>query len=103
MKEKRIKDAYMNGIDTMEEYKENKALLLLERKELEEKINSCRPKPDTSADVEKNMKKNIQNVYDIISSDQFTDQQKNEALKSIVEKIVYNRDTDTAEIYYYYL
>lgn len=103
MKEKRIRDAYMNGIDTIEEYKTNKTLLLQERQELEGKINSYESRPDNSADIEKDMKKSIQNVYDIISSDQFTDQQKNEALKSIVEKIVYDRDTDTAQIYYYYL
>ena len=34
-KEKRIKAAYQNGIDTLEEYKENKEILRNEQKQLE--------------------------------------------------------------------
>ena len=102
-KEKRIKDAYMNGIDTMEEYKENKQILLGERKELEERISCCQPEVPEADDTEIEMKNRIQNVYDLISDDSFSDQEKSEALRSIVEKIVYNRDTDTADIYFYYL
>ena len=103
MKEQRIKDAYMNGIDTMEEYKENKELLLRERKDLEEKIAACSTPKESDDSIDTAMKERIRNVYDIISSSQFSDQEKNEALRSVVEKIVYDRETDTAEIYYFYL
>lgn len=37
-KERRIKDAYMNGIDTLDEYRENKAILTSKRKAIEEQM-----------------------------------------------------------------
>lgn len=49
------------------------------------------------------MQQRIRNVYDIITNDEFSIAQKNDAVKSIVEKIVFNKETDTAEIHYYYL
>ena len=81
----------MNGIDTMEEYKENKELLLREREDLEEKIAACSTPRESDDSIDTAMKERIRNVYDIISSSQFSDQEKNEALRSVVEKIIYDR------------
>lgn len=103
MKELRIKEAYMNGIDSMEEYRDNKLLLQQERQNLNAKIAACHVSPALPENLGTYMKKRIQNVYDIISSNKFSDQEKNEALRSVVEKIIYNREKDTADIYYYYL
>ena len=59
-KEKRIKDAYMNGIDSMEEYKENKLLLSKERADLEERIKNTNTEPEDNMDIIKMiMKKRI--------------------------------------------
>ena len=103
-KEKRIKDAYMNGIDSMEEYKENKLLLSKERADLEERIKSTNTEPEDNMDIIKNdMKKRIQNVYEIITSDDFSNQEKSDALKSAVEKIVYKKEEEIVDICYYYL
>lgn len=104
IKEQRIKEAYMNGIDSLEEYKENKLLLAKEQADLEEKIKNTNTEPNDNMDMIKNdMKKRIENVYDIITGDSFSDQQKSDALKSIVEKIVYKKEEETVDIYYYYL
>ena len=103
-KEKRIKEAYMNEIDTLEEYKENKLLLAKERADLEEKIkNTSSEQIDNTEKIKNDMQERIKNVCDIITSDNFTSQQKNDAMKSIVEKIVYKKDEKTVEIYYYYI
>lgn len=103
-KEKRIKDAYMNGIDSMEEYKENKLLLSKERADLEERIKNTNTEPEDNMDIIKNdMKKRIQNVYEIITSDDFSNQEKSDALKSAVEKIVYKKEDGIVDICYYYL
>lgn len=93
----------MNGIDTMEEYKENKAILARERKILESKLSFLQKKPVTKEEVMPKLQQRIRNVYDIITNDDFSIVQKNDAVKSIIEKIVFNKETDTAEIYYYYL
>ena len=44
----------------------------------------------------------LKNVYEIINSESVDDVTKNEILKSIIEKIVYNKEKDTLEVYYYY-
>ena len=49
-KEKRIKMAYMDGIDTIEEYRKNKELLLEERNSIESRINAL-PKPAAKSDT----------------------------------------------------
>lgn len=99
-KEKRIKDAYRDGIDTLEEYKENKRIIQKEREVLEKALamqTSVKP----AADGREKMLNKIYNGYEIICSSNFTDQQKNEALKSIVEKIIYDKEKDNLQIYYY--
>lgn len=101
-KEKRIKDAYRNGIDTMEEYRQNKLLLQEERDSLEAQISRCTSALPSGKDLVPDMTKRIHGVYDILLSDDFTAQQKNSALKSIVSHIVYNHETDTADVFYYY-
>lgn len=99
-KEKRIKEAYMNGIDTLEEYKENKEKIAKERNELEEQlklISSTKKTMET-----KNVLQNrIKNVFSIISSDA-DNATKNKAIKSVVKKIVYNKNAEHIDVYLYY-
>lgn len=99
-KEKRIKDAYRDGVDTLEEYKDNKRILQKEREEIEKELalQSCEEHAASKKDL---LLEKIKNVYEMICSDSFTDQQKNEALKSIIKKIVYDKESDTLEVHYY--
>ena len=99
-KEKRIKDAYRDGIDTLEEYKENKMILQKEKESIEKEIESQEKIKPASNDKERILT-HIQGAYDIITSEHFSEQQKNEALKSIVEKIVYDKANDKLKIYFY--
>ena len=102
-KEQRAKDAYMDGIDTLEEYKHNKILLAKERDSLEASLEQLRHSR-TNEEMhtrDSRMIKNIRSVIDILSSDDFTMFQKNAALKSIVSKIVFNRETMHIDVYYY--
>ena len=100
-KEQRIKAAYQDGIDSLDEYKENKTALLEERKQLENQLLELQTrKRDTDADKEL-MLSRIRNTYEVITSDRFSNQQKNEALRTIIQKIVYIRDSDSLKIYYY--
>lgn len=99
--EQRMKDAYRAGVDTLEEYKENKKFIENERSSILEKINSITPEvSDDTADKNLMLSK-IKNVYEALQSDSYSDQQKNEMLRSIIEKIVYNRENDTLDVYYY--
>ncbi len=66
-KEARIKQAYRDGIDTIDEYKENKLLLKDERAALEKQLEAFN---NSSSDTDSNaaMLKNISSVYDIIKT-----------------------------------
>ena len=99
--EQRMKDAYRAGVDTLEEYKENKKFVENERASILEKINNIIPEVADDASDKKLMLSKIKNVYEALQSDSCSNQQKNEMLRSIIEKIVYNRENDTLDVYYY--
>lgn len=101
-KEARIKEAYRNGIDTLEEYRQNKELINKERKLLQARIDACTPVKDDTEDLAVAVSRRIHGVYDILTSENFTDTQKNTALKSIVSKIVCRKDESIVDVYYYY-
>ena len=98
-KEKRIKAAYIDGIDSLEEYKENKKKVLLEKEAVQKKLDRCQ-KPRTVAKDE--MLERMRTVYDILSNDEIPYEKKSTAVRSIIDKIVYNRDTNECMITYYF-
>lgn len=102
-KEERVKVSYREGIDTIEEYKVHKQLIQEERNRLTaqlKELSSAKsedPKAISLALLEK-----VRNVYSILTSDNYTIVQKSEALRQIVDKIVYDRPNDILKIYYFY-
>ncbi|MGB8455838.1 MAG: recombinase family protein [Anaerocolumna sp.] len=98
-KENRIKKAYINGIDNLEEYKENKSVIQKERIILEHQCNHY--KAENSLNDEKSHLNCINNVYNIINSDTINNTTKNKALKTIIEKIVFNGTERSLDIYFY--
>lgn len=101
LKEQRIKTAYREGIDTIEEYKHNREIIERERDEIQQKIYELESVDMDTSDDKAIMLKKIQNVYEVVSSSDYTDQQKNEMLKTIVDKYVYDKENDTLNAYYY--
>ena len=101
-KEERIKASYREGIDTLEEYKANKAIIQKERESLEQQLKELKKaahKPDQDpADA---MLQKVRSVYDILISNNYTYVQKNEALKQIIDKIIYDRKNDSLKIYFF--
>ena len=95
----RIKQAYRDGIDTLEEYKENKTLLLKEKEELQKIIDEMENKnPDKLYDE---MLKKIRNVYEIISNDSNDDRTRAHALRSVVDHIIYNKADEEVQLFFY--
>ena len=103
VKLQRIKEAYMNGIDTMEEYKENKQAVQEEKQHLEKQLSEIKEEKSNSKDDDEDMLLRVKNVYDILSSDSVDATTKNEVLRSVVEKIVYDREEDELKVYYYHM
>lgn len=103
VKLQRIKEAYMNGIDTIEEYKENKQAVQEEKQHLEKQLSEIKEEKSSSKDDDKDMLLRVKNVYDILSSDSVDATTKNDVLRSVAEKIIYEKDKDLLKVYYYYM
>lgn len=99
-KEKRIKNAYMNGVDTLEEYKQNKILLRKEQEAIQDQLNAEKEK--YTKDTKPEMLERIRSVNDIIHNDNIDNVSKNKAVKSIIEKIVFNKEEGLLDVYFYY-
>lgn len=101
-KKQRIKDAYENGIDTLEEYKAGKKRIKKEQEELENRLNELkiRPPRDKSADKIR-LSARIQKACDIISDPDMSYEMKGNALRSVVKKIVYDKQEGTVKFFYY--
>ncbi len=103
LRERRIKEAYQAGIDTLEEYKDNKECLAEERQRLLKLIETASDKQDhrnPQKDQQKIMQ-NIQTVYDILKNDSVDYETKGIFLRSVVEKIVWNRAENSLTFYLY--
>lgn len=101
-KEERIKASYREGIDTLEEYKANKAIIQKERESLEQQLKELKKAAHKSdQDPADAMLQKVRSVYDILISNNYTYIQKNEALKQIIDKIIYDRKNDSLKIYFF--
>lgn len=98
LKLERAKSSYMAGIDTLEEYKAAKTSLMEELNRLEKQSEQMQPNSDNA---KKKMLDNIHNVYNIITSEECTVAQKNSAIKSILEKVIYSKKDNHIDIFYY--
>lgn len=90
-KEKRIKDAYINGIDNLDEYKSNKEMIASKRKELQEKLAKTTV-PNLPSVVRRQI--NFQRVIDLINDENADYIAKGNAIREIFDHFVYNRETE---------
>lgn len=97
-KERRIKQAYRDGIDTLEEYKDNKAILQKEREKVMEIIS--RQQPAVQDEDNETMLRQIKNAYEIIKNEDLDKLTRANAIRSVVNKAVYDNEKDTLDIYF---
>ncbi|MBQ0038339.1 MAG: recombinase family protein [Clostridiales bacterium] len=94
----RCKDAYQSGIDTLEEYRENKSRITENIRRLQEQEANTSVDPldfDKTAYAEK-----VSGVLSFIQSDATPDA-KNKALRTIIDHIVYDKANHRLAIYFY--
>jgi hypothetical protein len=94
----KIKDAYQSGIDTLEEYKENKIKIMETISALEDELKKGTPQQTFSP---KKFAKKVISVIGLIEAPDVTPQAKNEALRTIISKIVFNKANQSLDIYFY--
>lgn len=101
-KEEKIKTAYVEGIDTLEEYKANKLKLNAERAAIQDKIDSFSATASPNQDETNNkISKLINNVLVILKNPDVSDIEKGNALRSVVSKIVYSKENNSFSFEFY--
>lgn len=101
IKEKRLTAAYLDGIDTIDEYRANKEKLSEERSELQMQLDKVISINSGTEKSDAEMLKDISNIYDIITSDNATIEYKSEVINRIVSSIIFDKPNDTLKINLY--
>lgn len=91
LKEQRIKEAYQNGIDTLEEYKENKKKLNSEREAVETQLSEIKAGLLEKNTQGKSTIKRIESIYALLTDDSIDIQNKYNTAHFLINKIVYNK------------
>ena len=89
----RLKEGYLNGIFDINEYK-------LEKEKIENELKETKLPEKRKFDKDIMIKK-IPNVLEILKDDKIDLNTKNTALKSIVDKIVFNKNDKSLDFYYF--
>ena len=89
-REKRIRLAYENEVDTLEEYKRNKERLQKDREDILEQLKKL-DKNNEDTKTKSDVLKNVQTVYDVIKNDAIDYDTKGIFMRSLVEDIVYDK------------
>lgn len=92
----RVKAAYENGTDTLEEYAENKKKIQSQIKKLE----AQRPKPKQQFN-KKAYSNKILSVLNIVKAPDKSEAEKNTALRTIIDHIIFHRPENVLDIIFY--
>ena len=95
MKLRRIRDAYESGIDTLEEYRENKRRIT----EQIERLESSRPQPQEVISTAEFVRRHMADL-EKLKRDDVPDDEKNKVLSSFVQKIIFDRENTAFTILY---
>ena len=104
IKERRIREAYENEIDTLEEYRQNKSRLKAEKEQLTASLQKLLAKADMTAGAkpsQEEIMQKVSNVYEILMDPEIDYERKGNALRSICKKIVLDRETRHFTFFYY--
>ena len=98
-KEIRIKKAYIDGIDTIEEYKINKQELIEQRDFLNSKLIELKS-PKNSEVKNEALKENLKTVYEILTDNTIDMQRKYEVSHLLIEKIKFSKSAHSLDLEY---
>ena len=73
-----------------------------ERDRLDAQLKELSSNAKKPEDVSLALLEKVKNVYAILTSDKYTTAQKSEAIRQVVDKIIFDRHNDTLKIYYFY-
>ena len=94
----RIREAYEAGVDTLEEYKENKLKITQRIRELEATVKSTPRRTDD--EIREEIRGRVSGCLETLTDESISESVKNLALRSIVDRITFIRPGCTVEILY---
>ena len=99
LKLERAKQAYQEGVDSLNEYRAAKERIesQIERYEKERSKEEVKL---TSSDIKK-FSNTVCDVIELLESDKVSEELKNKALKAILEKIIFYKDEHRIELFFY--
>lgn len=100
-RERRIKLAFENEIDTLEEYAENKKRLKIERERIEREISELNNNAQDCMPTREEALAKVRTVYDIIRDPNIDKDIKGNAMRSLVESITYDKENKKLEFILY--
>lgn len=92
MRESRIRDAYESGIDSLQEYKENKGRLNSDRQKLELELDNLLHKKDEKLTDKSEVLKEIKSVNDVLKNPEVGYEEKGVLIRTIVDQIVWDKE-----------
>lgn len=101
IREQRIRLAYENEVDTLEEYKENKKRLQKSREALEKELAELDNTPAVWKPSKDEAFAKVKTVYDIIKDPDIDYEIKGNVMRSLVESITYDKENQKLEFIFY--
>ena len=98
LKLKRIREAYEDGVYTLEEFKESKQLITEHIQSLKERITEPQ---NSEKELRRQLIEKYKNVPEQLKKDTLSEAEKNDILKSFIDKIVFNRKDTSIELFFY--
>lgn len=92
-RERRIRDAYESGIDSLEEYKANKERLISNRLQLETELEKLRKEQAEKEVNKEDVLHEIKSVNDILKNPDVSYEEKGTLIRTIVDQIVYDKES----------
>lgn len=100
VREQRIKNAYELGVDSIEEYSQNKKRIQEERLRLQSMIRE--PEPVDMEEAKSKLSDKIKNVYEMLSDENVDNEVKGQLIRSIVSEIIWDKKEGKMEIHLFY-
>ncbi|MEE1007446.1 MAG: hypothetical protein U0L66_09710, partial [Acutalibacteraceae bacterium] len=94
----RIREAYENGVYTLEELKESKRITDANIAEWKRKTVKPRNK---KSELAKALVERNRDILPLLKSPNVSESEKNELIRSFIDKIIFNRTSETIRIFYY--
>lgn len=101
LREARVRMAYENGIDSIEEYKENRSRINSEREQVKKLIEAAQFVPEKEKPKKEDLLDRIQTAVDLLKDNQVDNEMKGSFLRTFIEKIVYDKSTEHMTFYFY--